>query len=167
MVGGLVEQHDFRFDDHGFRDGETLAPASRERGCLGIEVSETGAASEFAETTFAFRFVDMSSGEGILKHLADGEAGGEAGILRNIGGASTLAHSEFTGIWFNLAGEEGKQRGLARAVGADETDAVSIFNGERDIEKKWLCAELLGYGLGIENWRHLSQEYRVRSGIRD
>ena len=166
VVGGLVEQHDFRLDDHGFRNGETLAPAAGERSCFSIEVSEAGAACQFAQAAFAFSFIDVGSGEGVLKHLANGESGGEPRILGNVGGAGPFAHGEFAGVGFHLAGEEGKQRGLAGAVGADETNAVSIFDGERDIEKKWLCAELLGYGLGIENWGHLSQEYRVGLGNR-
>jgi hypothetical protein len=49
VVGGLVEQHHLRLDDHGFGDGQPLAPAAGERGRLLIEVGKTGAAGEFAQ----------------------------------------------------------------------------------------------------------------------
>ncbi len=71
VVGGLVEEHDVRLDDHGLDDGEAFAPATGEGGGFGVEVGETGAASEFAETAFAFGFVDVGGGEGGFKDLPD------------------------------------------------------------------------------------------------
>ena len=46
----------------------------------------------------------MRRGESFLKHLADGEAGGEARVLRHIGGAGALADGEFSGVGLDLAG---------------------------------------------------------------
>ncbi len=91
VVGGLVEEHDFRFDDHGLGDGEPLAPTAGERGCFSVEVGKAGAAGELTKAAFAFGVGDMGCGEGLFKYLADGEAGGEAGILGDVGGAGALA----------------------------------------------------------------------------
>ena len=44
VVGGLVEQHHFRLDDHGFSDGKTLAPTAGERGGFSVEIGKSGAA---------------------------------------------------------------------------------------------------------------------------
>ena len=161
VVGGLVEEHDVRLDDHGLDDGEALAPATGEGGCLGVEVGKAGAAGEFAESAFAFGFVDVSGGEGLLKDLADREAVGKAGILGNVGGAGTLADGKVAGVGLDLAGEKGEEGGFAGAIGADEADAVAVFDGEGDVFEEGESAELLGHGLCVEDGGHLSLGYRA------
>ena len=44
MIGGFVEQDDFRFLHQSFGDGEPLAPAARKRFGFGVEIAEAGAA---------------------------------------------------------------------------------------------------------------------------
>ena len=155
MVGGLVEQHHFGLDDHGLGDGQPLAPAAGERGCLGVEVGKTGASGQFAQPALAFGFVDMRRGQRLLQHLADGEAGGKARVLGHVGGASALAHRQLAGVRLDLPGKNRQQRGFARAIGADQADPVAVLDGERNVLEKRLGAELLGHRLRVENRRHL------------
>ena len=156
VVGGLVQQHDFGFDDHGLGDGQPLAPAAAERGRLGVQVGKAGAAGQLAQPALALVFVHMGGGQRLLQHLADAQAGGKARVLGNIGGAGALAHRQLAGVGLNLPGQYRQQRGLARSVGADQADAVAVIDGEGNIEKQRLGAELLGHGLRVENRRHLS-----------
>ena len=76
-------------------------------------------------------------------------------VLRDISRTGALAHGNLAGVGFHLPGQQGQQRGLARAIGPDQADPVAILHGKGDIEKKRLGAELFGHGLRIENWRHL------------
>ena len=56
VIGGFVEQDDFRLLHQRFGDGEPLAPASRKRLGFGIEIAEAGAAHGFRLASLPFRF---------------------------------------------------------------------------------------------------------------
>ena len=81
--------------------------------------------------------------------------GGKARVLRHVSGAGALAHGQFARVRLNLPGQNRQQRGFARAVGADQADPVAVLDGERNVLKQRLGAELLGHGLRVENRRHL------------
>ena len=136
---------------------QPLAPAARERGCLGGKVGEAGPARQLAQPAFTFVFVDMRGGQRPFQNLTDGKAGSKARVLGHIGGAGALAHRQLARVRFELAGKNGQQRGFARAVGTDEADPVAVLHGQGDVLEERLGAELFGHRLRIENWRHLFQ----------
>ena len=161
VVGRLVEQHHIGLNDHGFGDCQPLSPTAGECGGLDVEVGKAGSAGEFAEPPLAVGFPDVGAGQRGFQYLADGEAGSEARVLRDVRGAGTFAHCQFAGVRLDLPGQNRQQGGFAGAVGADEADAGAVFHGERDVAKQGSGAELLGDGLRVEDRRHLYQDYRV------
>ena len=167
VVGGLVQQHHLRLANHSFCDGQPLAPSAAERGRLRVEIGKAGAARKFAQTALAgIRFIRglvyVGGGQRGLQDLADRKAGSKTRVLGHVGGAGALAHRQLAGVGFDLPGQNGKQRGLARAIGADQADAVSFLHGQRDIAEEWRSAELLGHGLRVEDWRHCTQIFALR-----
>ncbi len=157
MVRGLVEQQDIGLADQGFGNGQPLAPAARERCGLGVQAGESSAAGQLTQTAFALGLVDVGSDQGLLQHLADGKAGGETGVLGNIGGAGSFADCQFACIRFDLAGQHRQQRGFASAIGTDEADAVAFVDGERNIAEKGSRTKSFADGLYIQNRWHLFQ----------
>ena len=118
---------------------------------------------ELTQPAFALVLRNMGGGERLFKHLPDGQARCKARILRDIRGASPFAHGQFTGIGFNLPGQDREQSGLAGAVRADEADPGAILDGERNASKQGSSAKLLGDGLCIQDRGHrLLLEYRQR-----
>ena len=155
VIGGLVEEKDFRGGDERFGDGEALAPASGEGLRLGLEVFETGAAEGFMQARVALQGGNAGVGQRGLDDLGHGEAGSEDGFLRNIGEGGALAQGDLAGVGRDQAGEDAQQGGFAGAVGTDESNAVAVIDSEGDVAEERLSAEGFRQRLGVENRRHL------------
>ena len=155
VIGGLVEQHDFGVSDQGLGDGQPLAPAAGECGGLGIQEVKAGPSGKFSQAALALAFSDMNRRERPLQHLAQAEAGGKSRVLRHIGGAGALADSQLARVRLDLAGKNRQQGRFSGAIGADEPDAGAVLDGEGNIKKQRLGAELFGHGLEVQNRRHL------------
>ncbi len=161
MVGRLIQQHHLRLDDHGLGNGQPLAPSAGERSRLRVQVGKAGASGQLPQPALALGLVYMGCGKGAAP--APGEWSGPERS------ASPAAHRRRGRACARPARPRPappaqparQQRGLARAVGADQPDAVAVLHGQGNIAKQRHSAELLGHGLRIENRRHLSQDYRV------
>ena len=99
VVGGLVQQHHFRFADQSLSNRQPLAPAATERGGLVVEVNETGAAPQLSNQALAqpplpFALIYVRCGQRPLQNLPDAEAGRKTRVLGHVGGAGAFAHGQ-------------------------------------------------------------------------
>ena len=87
--------------------------------------------------------------------LADRDFRGEVGDLMDIADANALAEGDFAGVGLLFRAEDGEESGFARAVRADEADAVAIVNGEGDVLEERSGAEAFGDILRNQDRRHI------------
>ena len=150
MIGGLVEQDDFRLLHQRFGDGEPLAPASGKRFGLGIEIAEAAAAQGFGLASLPFRFRESDRAHGTPHDAADGLARLEVRILGDVGEARAAAQHQIAGVGLDAPGEDLQQRGLAGAVGSDQAEAVAFLDAEGDAAKQRRRAEGFRNLVGVE-----------------
>ena len=171
MVRRLVEQQHVRLHHHRLGDREPLAPASAQTGgfCVHADggvravVGEAGLAERLAQALLVLVLRNTAAVERGLQHAAHRRACGVLGDLLHVADARALAHGDFARIGFHLAGEDGEQRGLARAVRPDQADAVAFIHGKRNIFKQGRRAKALAHALRVQDWRHRLLVYLERS----
>jgi hypothetical protein len=73
--------------------------------------------------------------------------------LLDAGETSSLAERDFPIVGTHLTRQNSKERGFAGSVRADETDAISIRNGEGDVLKERVRSEGLCDLLSVDNGR--------------
>jgi len=78
--------------------------------------------------------------------------------------AHSFAESDFARVRVLFAPEDGEQSRLAGAVGADESNAVPVVDGEAYVFKQGYGAEAFGDALCIQDRRH-SFSLRGRAGL--
>ena len=144
VVGGLVEEEQVGLADQFAGDGEAALPAAGERFGAQAAIGEAGAAQRLVDARGAFQIVEVLAGDGVGDDLVDGVALGEFGVLRHVADARVAAHGDGAGIGLELAGEDPEQGGLARAVAADQAEALAFGDAERDVLEQQAGAE--GFG---------------------
>ena len=131
VIGGFVHQEDVGFGRQLAGDGQPLLPAPRERVDVRASVREAGAAESLRETTGPILLVH--AGQRRHHDVLDGAIGGEDGVLGHVSDTDAAAQRAGAAVGRRIAGENPEERGLAGAVGADETGLVAFEQSERQI----------------------------------
>ena len=150
MVGGLVEQQNVGMLHQSFGDGQTLAPASGEFVAWASKSSKPARPRVSAKR--APRSVPVTAARSNAPSMTVRmvSSGREPGILLDVAETGALAHGDFAGVGVDLAGENAEQRGFTGAVGADQADAISFGNGERNFLEERIGAEGFRDFLGVD-----------------
>src|ERR1700690_784598 len=120
---------------------------------MGIEVFETGAAESFGKARSSLSSGDAAALEGAFDHVANRGLRLESGILLYAGQASALAERDFASVGFDFACQNPEQSGFARAVRADQANAISFRNGEGNfLEERVRCEGFRNF-LCVDNRR--------------
>jgi hypothetical protein len=73
--------------------------------------------------------------------------------LLDTGETGAFAKRYFPAVGCDLASQNSEKGGLAGSVRANQADAVSLRNGERDILKERVCSEGFRNFLRVDNGR--------------
>ena len=151
VVGGLVHQEDVGRRRQLARDGEPLLPASRQGVDGRAAVGEPGTAERVREATGpVFLVVSGQRGD---HHLVDRSTGGKHGVLGDIPDTNAVAERAGAAIGRGVAGENLQERGLARAIGTDETGLVAFEQSKRQTVEERPGSVGLADGLTAEQER--------------
>ncbi|MNQ70181.1 hypothetical protein D3C85_848120 [compost metagenome] len=150
MVGGFVQQQQIGFVDQGPGQRDALAGPAGQAGDLRVgrqaEFFQHGARAGRALPVFviALRVAD---------HVEDSGAIVQLGFLFDGGDAQSRAAGDGAVVGQCPAVEQPEQRGLARAVAADEADALAGLDGEVGMIQQWVVAiGQLDVGQGDESF---------------
>ncbi|OPZ04886.1 MAG: hypothetical protein BWZ08_02600 [candidate division BRC1 bacterium ADurb.BinA292] len=137
MVGGLVEDQEFGLAEEG--GGHAAAQAID----LALDGGVAGVFGQAAagELIVVDQLAERGIGEDAVQNRAPRR---EAGILRHQADAQVLAPGDLAGVGGLEPGENAQQGGLARAVGADDADAVALVDAEGEIGEQGFGAVAFG-----------------------
>ena len=134
MVGGLIQDQQFRFGQQGLRQGNSLALAAGQRSHQGIMICHPQAVQHGARLGLLLGSAspprhDRAKDRLILRVLR---------VLRQIRDGDIPPADHLPLIALHDAGHDLQKRGLAGSVYSDQTDPLSGINPQRDVMEQIL-----------------------------
>ena len=157
VICGFIEEQDIGQPDKALNNRKALAPSPGQGGRIGFEGGEACAAQSFSICRLMIRF-----GYGRLPHCqfydrSYGLTSRKGGLLLNVADACSLTHRDVAAIWFQTTLEDLEKRRLARPVGSDQSDPVSLRDGEGNVLEELRDSESLRDLLRVNQWRHFER----------
>ncbi len=141
MIGRLIQQQNIGLLHQRLGNRQPFAPATGKAGCVDGKIFKARSSKCFADASFPLGRRGVDALKRSFKNRAHRNSGRKFGLLRNVAHPRALAGCNLTAVWFDLARENAQQRRLARAIGADQSDARSLFNRKGNIPQKGISSK--------------------------
>ena len=136
MIRGFIQQQDVGRLHQRLHDREALLPASGQRGGFLLEVHEARTPQGLSKTRAPLRLGHCGAFQCSIDHRPHRVSGPEFGFLLHVTQADSFADGDFSVIRIFGARENSQKGGLARAIGTDEPNAISLGDSKGNVLKE-------------------------------